>query len=164
MAEYISVRVWTLSSEQLDFWGYGENEAMAGMLENRSLCLMWEVGEVQQIPKQIFMANLKDFLHLQSLVCGFLLQIHHLRKTLMKTLRPTAAVWGRNVSWPSQHPPPLQYLGLPLRYFVSGGHLSCSRGLWVKSCFCVEWWRFASDFYCVRIRCLFAFTTGKSMM
>lgn len=98
MAEYNSVRVWTLSSEQLDFWGCGENEAMAGMLENRSLCLMWEVGEVQQIPKQIFMANLKDFLPLQSLVCGFLLQTHHLRKTLMKTLRPTAAVWGRNVS------------------------------------------------------------------
>lgn len=30
------------------------NEAIAGMLENRSLCLMWEVGEDQQIPRQIF--------------------------------------------------------------------------------------------------------------
>lgn len=98
MAAYISVKVWTLSSEQLDFKGYGEDEAIAGMLENRSLCLMWEVGEGQQIPKQIFMANLKDFLHSQSLVCGFLLQIHHRRKTLMKTLRPTAAAWGRNAS------------------------------------------------------------------
>lgn len=45
--------------------GYGENEAIAGMLENRSLCLMWEVGEDQQIPKWIFMANLRNFLHLE---------------------------------------------------------------------------------------------------
>lgn len=97
------------------------------MLKNRSLCLMWEVGEGQQIPKQIFMANLKDFLHLQSFACGFLLQIHHRRKTLMKTLRPTAAVWGRNVSWLSQHLPPLLYLGLPLRYFDFSDHVSGSR-------------------------------------
>lgn len=68
------------------------------MLENRFLCLMWEVGEGQQIPKQIFMANLEDVLHLKPLAYGFLLQIHHRRKTLMKTLKPTAAVWGRNVS------------------------------------------------------------------
>lgn len=97
------------------------------MLENRSLCLMWEVGEDQRIPKWIFMANLRNFLPLESFAFGFLLQIHHQRKTLMKTLRPTAAVWGRNVSWPSRHPPPLLYLGLPQRYGESSGHLFCSR-------------------------------------
>lgn len=62
MAAFVCVRVWTLPSKQLDFQGYGENEAIAGMLENRSLCLMWEVGEDQEIPKRIFMANLRDFL------------------------------------------------------------------------------------------------------
>lgn len=59
---------------------------------------MWEVGEDQQIAKWIFMANLRDFLHSEPFALGSLLQIHHQRKTLMKTSRPTAAVWGRNVS------------------------------------------------------------------
>ena len=40
---------------------YGENEAIAGMPENRSLCLMWEVGEGQQIPKQIFYGKPQGF-------------------------------------------------------------------------------------------------------